>query len=171
MQKRPYSLEEPNDSWAEKFNEVKGIIESVFGDKILSIHHIGSNSYGIKAKPLLDILVLVKDINNIAEEKNKMVGLGYLWEDNYIAPETSFVYKLEGDKKIENIHVVPVGHREAEKFLITKEYFISHPEKLKEYEDLKVELNSRFPDDYPAYRAGKNDFLQEVLKLAKEENK
>ncbi len=170
MQKRPYSLEAPNDSWVKKFDSVREILKSVFGDKVLRIEHIGSNSFAIRAKPLLDVLVVVKDIDDIAFEKQKMTEFGYLWEDNYIAPDTVFVYKLEGERKIENIHVVPEGHREAEKFLITKKYFLDHPEALKEYEDLKIKLNEDFPEDYPAYRAGKNDFLQNILKLAREEN-
>lgn len=168
MQKRPYSLEEPGEHWVNKFNEVKNILESVFRDKIISIDHVGSTSYGVKAKPLLDILVVVKDINDILTEKEKMTEFGYLWQDEYIDPDTSFIYKLDGERKIENIHVVPSGHFKIDYFLLEKEYFLAHPNALKEYENLKINLNKQFPDDYPAYRAGKNDFLQNILKLAKE---
>lgn len=168
MQKRPYSLEEPGDFWEHKFEEVKRIIKSAFGDKIISIDHVGSNSFGIKAKPLLDILVVVKDINDLPEEKVAMEKFGYSWEDNYIEQDSVFFYKLEGERKIENIHVMSVGHQKIDQFLLTKEYFLAHPDALKEYEDLKISLNRQFPDDYPAYRAGKNDFLQNILRLARE---
>ncbi len=177
MQKRPYSLEDSSDFWANKFKEVKKILYLVFGEKALSIDHVGSTSLGIKAKPLLDILVVVKNINDIFEEKEKMKEFGYLWEDDYIAPDTVLIYKLEGEgqkeRKIENIHVVPPGHFKIDFFILKRDYFRSHPEKLKEYEDLKVKLNKDFPDDYPSYRAGKDQFLKDIQKLAEEwrENK
>lgn len=168
MQKRPYSLEEPSDYWTNKFKEVKKIIESVFGEKVVALEHVGSTSLGIKAKPLLDILVIVKDGNSIHEEKDAMKAFGYEWEDDYIAPETTCIYKLDGDRKIENIHIVPPGHYKIDDFILKRDYFLSHPEKAKEYEDLKVFLNKQFPDDYPSYRAGKKDFLDSIEVLAKE---
>jgi len=173
MQKRPYSLEDPSDYWSNKFNEVKKILESVFGDKALAIEHVGSTSLGIKAKPLLDILLIVKDIKDIFNEKEKMKDFGYLWEDDYIEPNTTFIYKLQDDKKVENIHICPKGHFKIDQFLFIRDYFLAHPEKLKEYEDLKVKLNEDFPDDYPSYREGKDQFLKDVQKLAEEwkENK
>lgn len=173
MQKRPYSLEDPSDYWSNKFNEVKKTLESVFGDKAIAIEHVGSTSLGIKAKPLLDVLMIVKNINDISEEKEKMKEFGYFWEDEYIAPDTSFVYKLDGDRKIENIHIVPPEHFKIDHLLLQRDYMKAHPEKLKEYEELKTKLNEKFPDDYLSYRAGKKDFLDNIEILAKEwkENK
>lgn len=166
-QKRPYSLEEPNDSWTKKFDEVKKIIESVFGDKVLTIEHVGSTSLDIKAKPLLDVLVVVKDINDISSEKEQMTKFGYLWEDEYIAPDSCFIYKLDGHRKIENIHVIASGHYKIDHFVLQRDYFKAHPDKLKEYEELKIHLNELHPDDYPSYRAGKHEFLDNIELLAK----
>jgi GrpB-like predicted nucleotidyltransferase (UPF0157 family) len=168
FQKRPYSLEEPSDYWVNKFSEVRKIIESVFGDKALAIEHVGSTSLGIKAKPLLDVLIIVRNINDIFEEKEKMKEFGYLWEDEYIAPDTSFIYKLDGERKIENIHICEASHYKVDYFILKRDYFRAHPDKLKEYETLKVKLNEKFPEDYPAYRAGKEDFLENIYILAKE---
>ena len=52
-----------------------------------------------------------------------------------------------------------------------RDYFRNHPEKAKEYAELKEDLNKKFPDDYPAYRRAKDSFLQEIQKLAFKENK
>lgn len=167
-QKRPYTLEEPSDYWAKKFGEVKAMIESAFGDKALSIDHVGSNAFGIKAKPLLDVLVVVSDLQDLAAEKAAMEQFGYSWQDNYIEVDSVFFYKLDGDRKIENIHVLAQGNQKIDHFLMSKEYFLAHPESLREYEELKVRLNKEFPDDYVAYRTGKNEFLQNILRLARE---
>jgi len=175
MQKRPYSLEDPSDFWANKFNEVKKTLESVFGDKAITIEHVGSTSFGIKAKPLLDVAVIVKDINDISNEKEEMGKRGYFWVDDYFATSMVTIYKLdeENKRKIENIHVFPEGHTEIDRFVLKRDYFLAHPEKMKEYEDLKMRLNQQFPEDYISYRIGKNDFLENIQVLAKEwkENK
>lgn len=168
MQKKPYSLEDPSEVWDRKFDELKNIMMNVFADKIVSIDHIGSNSYGIKAKPVLDVLVVVKDISDINQEKNEMEKYGYLSQDNYVYENSGFLYKMEDGNKVENIHVLGVGHDKIDQYLISKEYFATHPDALKEYEDLKIRLNKEFPDDYPAYRAAKSDFLQNILRLARE---
>lgn len=134
---------------------------------MIAIEHVGSTSLGIKAKPLLDILVIVKDVKDIFKEKEKMKEYGYLWEDNYIAPDTSFIYKLDGERKIENIHVCEQNSFKVNHFILQRDYLRAHPERLKEYENLKEELNKKFPDDYPSYRAGKKDFLDNIEVLAK----
>ena len=40
--------------------ETKKLLKEVLGDRIIEIHHIGSTSIeGLKAKPVIDILVVI----------------------------------------------------------------------------------------------------------------
>lgn len=43
-----------------------------------------------------------------------------------------------------------------------RDYLRVHPEKVKEYSDLKKENVKRYPDDYPAYRKTKAPFLRQL---------
>jgi GrpB-like predicted nucleotidyltransferase (UPF0157 family) len=43
-----------------------------------------------------------------------------------------------------------------------RDYLRSHPEKVKEYSDLKKKNATLYPDDYPAYRAAKAPFLEQL---------
>ncbi|MFZ3020153.1 MAG: GrpB family protein [Minisyncoccia bacterium] len=165
--KRPYSVENYNPEWVSKFNCLKETFREVFGSKALAIEHVGSTSFGIKAKPIIDVLIVVQNIGDVKEERLAMARLGYKSQDNCIAPRTIIFAKEESDgRKTENIHVCEVDSPKEKQFLIMRDYFRTHPERAKMYEELKEKLNKEFPNDYPAYREGKNSFLVETETLA-----
>ncbi|MBO05889.1 MAG: GrpB family protein [Candidatus Pacebacteria bacterium] len=168
--KRPYSLVSYTTDWNDKFEEIKKTLEEVFRGKAMKIVHVGSTAIPeIKAKPIVDILLIVPDVQDLVEEKEKMVGLGYEYQDNYIQEGTTTFWKSEdNDQKTQNIHVCFEGSEEARHFIEVTSYLKEHPEKAKEYEDLKIKLNEQHPNDYPAYRKGKNGYLKELEVIAKE---
>lgn len=53
-------------------------------DEIVQIHHIGSTAIkGIYAKPVIDILVEVENINNVDNYNEEMKSLGYIPKGEY----------------------------------------------------------------------------------------
>ena len=63
-------LEEYNPKWKDNFNEEKENLSKIFGDVALSIEHIGSTSIpGLSAKPIIDILVIIKDFKDFEKVK------------------------------------------------------------------------------------------------------
>jgi len=166
--KRPYSVEVYNPDWELKFNDIRKVLSEIFGSKALDIEHVGSTSLGIKAKPVIDVLVIVENVDDIKEEKNKLISLGYKYYDNYIAPQTVTFFKEEIDgRKTENIHVCLNGSPKAIQFIDTRDYLKVHPERARAYGELKEELKKQYPNDYPAYRSGKQAFLDETERLTK----
>jgi GrpB-like predicted nucleotidyltransferase (UPF0157 family) len=170
MQKRPYSIEPYNPEWVLKFIEIKKILEKVFGSKAIAIEHIGSTSIpGMSAKPVIDVLVTVEKMEPFTTEREEMTKYGYQNGDNYIAPETIIFFKTEeGDRKTENIHVCVKNSPKAIRFITTRDYLRVHPEKAKEYSQLKEELQKKYPHDYPAYREAKDSFVNEIGRLTDE---
>ncbi len=80
-----------------------------------------------------------------------------------------FFYKtIDDDQKIENIHVFLQGSPKAIQFITTRDYVRTHPERALLYSNLKDALNKQFPDDYPAYRKGKQKFIDETEELTKD---
>ena len=54
-------LEEYNQNWKKEYKKEEKLLKKLLGDKIIEIHHIGSTSIvGLKAKPVIDILVVLK---------------------------------------------------------------------------------------------------------------
>jgi len=55
-----------NPNWKEMYKEESEKIKNILDDIIIDIHHIGSTAIpGIKAKPVIDILVEVEDIEAV----------------------------------------------------------------------------------------------------------
>lgn len=162
--KRKYSLSEYDPNWVNKFNSIKVFLSDVFKNKALKIEHVGSTSIpGMRAKPLIDIVLVVSKMEDFNTEKDQMIKAGYEWGENYIAPNTLLFFKLGSDgDKLENIHVCEVGAPKERQFIIMRDYFRSHPNKAKEYSDLKLKNTNLYPYDYPAYRAAKAPFLQKM---------
>ena len=49
-----------------------------------------------------------------------------------------------------------------------RDYLNSNPERAKEYENLKIELATKFKNDRGSYVLGKTDFVNETLNIIKE---
>ncbi|MDA8443093.1 MAG: GrpB family protein [Peptococcaceae bacterium] len=53
-------------------------LRKIFGEELIALHHIGSTSVpGLKAKPIIDIMPVVRDIEVVNKFNDKMIGLGY----------------------------------------------------------------------------------------------
>lgn len=168
--KRKYHFRDYDTDWVNKFNSIKDFLRDVFGEMAISIEHIGSTSVpGMKAKPIIDVLVIVKTIKGLDKQRERMIKSGYDWGENYIAPDTLIFFKLgEDGEKLENIHVCEEGAIKIKQFLTMRDYLRSHPKKVEEYSKVKQESRDKNPDDYPAYRSAKAPFLEKLEQEAYE---
>jgi GrpB-like predicted nucleotidyltransferase (UPF0157 family) len=173
MKKRPYSIQSYNPEWVLKFEKIKIMLEQVFSSQAMAIEHVGSTSIpGMKAKPLIDILVIVEKMAPFVSEREQMSELGYQNIDNYISPNSIVFFKTDNeDRKLENIHVCVKDSYKVRQFLLMRDYLRAHSNRAKEYSELKEKLSTKFPGDYPSYRAGKKDFLDGIEKEAEKWNK
>ncbi len=171
---RTYSIEPYNPDWVTKFNTIKKVLEEVFGTMALSIEHVGSTSVvGMKAKPLIDVLVIVENITSLERVKEEMISTGYILRENVLDERSVLFEKIVGTEKIENIHVFETGAPRIKQFINVRDYLRTHSERAGQYSALKEKLKIEHPDDYLSYRPGKFTFLQETARLANEwaENK
>ena len=169
MVTKHYKFVPYDKTWPEKFKELKAMLLNIFRDKALAIEHIGSTSVpGMDAKPLIDILVIVKNAEDITNEKNKLISFGYIARENVLEPRSFLFEKVIHEQKVENIHVFEANTPSVSQFINVRDYLRVHPERAQEYIQLKHSLKKQFPDDYQAYRKGKRDFLNETERLGKE---
>ena len=64
--------------WREKYEEEAEKIREILGDNCLEIHHIGSTAVeGLKAKPIIDILPVVRDLGAVDARAGDFEELGY----------------------------------------------------------------------------------------------
>ena len=61
-------LEDYNSNWEKEYLEEEQLLKKVLGSKIIEIHHIGSTSIpNLKAKPVIDILLVIENLDKINE--------------------------------------------------------------------------------------------------------
>lgn len=66
-----------DDKWPEIFEAESLLIKSLLGAVAKNIHHIGSTSVpGLSAKPIIDILLEVSDVNELDRYNSAMAHAG-----------------------------------------------------------------------------------------------
>lgn len=64
--------------WIEAFEKEAATLNAVFGLRVVEVHHIGSTSVpGLDAKPIIDILVVLDDTDDISSFDRAMENVGY----------------------------------------------------------------------------------------------
>jgi len=157
----PYDI-----NWVKKYLDEGEKIKKIMADELVRIHHIGSTAIpGVSAKPVIDILVEVKNIKNIDNYNEKMKEIGYIPKGEYGIAGRRFFLKGEINRT-HHVHVFQVGNSEIIRHLNFRDYMISHTEEAKAYSELKRELAIKFIHDIDGYCDGKNGFIKEIDRKA-----
>lgn len=131
-----------------------------------SFYHIGSTSIStICAKPILDLLILVPSLAEIDQYKESFEALGYEYKSEYGIPGRRYcvLYNEEKTKSYVHIHAFQVGHIEADRHLLFRDYLRAAPEVAKLYQKLKLNLLSDVNVKRSVYTEAKAVFIKKVL--------
>lgn len=150
-----------NPEWEKQFKEEAKKIKEILGKNCVEIHHIGSTSVkGMKAKPIIDIMPVVKDISLVDGQNTQFEALGYECMGEFGIPGRRF-YRKGGDNRTHHIHIFEQSNTtEIERHLAVRNYLRSHKEKAEEYAKLKTRLAEEFPYDSEGYCDGKDAFMK-----------
>ncbi|BAY96127.1 hypothetical protein NIES37_00530 [Tolypothrix tenuis PCC 7101] len=159
----------PHDStWSVKFEEEAKRIALALGDNIVAIHHIGSTSIpNIYAKPIIDLLVQVKDLAKLDQQCSAMIALGYEAMGEFGLPGRRFFRRdNKAGTRTHHVHIFEFDVAEVQRHLAFRDYMIAHPDDALKYSDLKRELAKQFPQDIQGYVNGKDGFVKEMERKA-----
>jgi len=157
-----------NKNWVLLFEEEAQKLHEIFEHEIIEIHHIGSTSVkGMKAKPTIDILLVVKDLKRIDAFNNAMVSIGYEPKGENGIPKRRYFQK-GGDNRTHHVHIYEFGNPEIERHLVFRDYLRTHPEDAKIYGNVKEKLSKQFPYDIDSYIVGKENLVLEIERKALE---
>jgi GrpB-like predicted nucleotidyltransferase (UPF0157 family) len=164
-----YTFTEYSLLWPLKFKQEAKRLQALLGDEIIAIHHIGSTSVpGLAAKPIIDLLPLVRNIEHIDDRIPMLEEVGYKAWGEYGLPGRRYFTKDKGGYRTHNIHIYQVEHPDVERHLAFCAYLISHKQVCQEYEALKREAYRYHPADIAAYNDGKNDWIKKIEPVALE---
>ncbi len=150
-----------DETWPTRFSEEAALIKKALGDNCSDIYHIGSTAIpGIAAKPVIDMMPVVKDLTKIDNEAiTKMQELGYEYKGDNGILFRCFFTKHNPEF---NVHIFEEGSDEIEGHLSFRDWMRGHKEDRDKYAKLKTELAMKFPNDRNAYSLNKDDFIKEI---------
>lgn len=156
-------------AWPERFQAEARELAVIFDKLLLSIHHFGSTAIpGISAKPIIDILVIVTDIQVVDGLNPRLRSAGYQPVGEYGIPGRRFFYKGTADLRTHHLHAYQSGSPHILRHLAFRDYMLAHPSSARAYSRLKENLAVQFPEDMDSYIAGKDSFVKEQEKRALE---
>lgn len=159
-------VENYKEKWSGLYKKEKAHLSHIFKDILVDIYHIGSTALpDIKAKPVIDIMVVVQDIKEVDKHNQKMSDLGYEPKGEFGIKDRRFFQK-GGNNRTHHVHVFQKGDKEVKRHLNFRDYMCTHPSQARQYSCLKEALAARYPNDIDKYIEGKNDFIKEIDRKA-----
>lgn len=149
-------------NWQEVFRKESLVLKRVFKDNVSYIHHIGSTAIkGMSAKPIIDILIEVYSLEAVDGLNGEMGKLGYSAYGENGIPNRRYFSK-GGDQRTHHVHIYLIGDSNIERHLAFRDYLKYHPEKAREYSELKGKLASRYSYDIESYIKGKDALVKKL---------
>lgn len=162
VEKREIELAPPDPAWPERFVVERAKIVAALGAKAIRVDHIGSTSItGIAAKPIIDIDLSVKDVDD---------------DDDYLPALTAAGYQLRvreaGHRMVRtadlgvHVHCCTTGSGWERRHLLFRDWLRYDQADRVAYGELKKELAQQDWPDMNAYAEAKSARIKEITARA-----
>lgn len=123
------------------------ILKNTLNNDIVDAQHIGSTSIkGICAKPIIDIVVGVKNFKDILKHNDELSKLGIIYRRQDHPNQQLYVCgDLQNNVQTHFIHVVIFNSKEWNDYINMRDYLNANEDKANEYSDLKIKLANEYP--------------------------
>jgi GrpB-like predicted nucleotidyltransferase (UPF0157 family) len=166
----PVMIADYDPRWPAMFEEERARILGSIGHRVLSIEHVGSTAVaGLAAKPIIDIGVTIRSLDEAPACVPPLARLGYEYVPEYEAqiPDRRYFRKGTPQARTHHLHMYEPASDQYVRHTLFRDYLRTHPETARQYEVLKRDLANRFPNDREAYTEAKTAFVESVLALAR----
>ena len=168
-ERRPVVLVPHDPAWKQLAAEEAARVAGVLGSQLVAIHHIGSTAIpGIRAKPILDLLGVVNQIQVLDENAHVLERLDYRPRGELGIPGRRYFSKPQAGTRTHHLHCFEQGDPNIDRHLLFRDYLLAHPNAAADYDRLKAELAARYPNDSLAYTDAKTDFIRAIERSAVE---
>lgn len=141
-------------------------LKDIFSDKAVDIQHVGSTSIKeIKAKPIIDIAVGVKSFDDVDKLIETLEDKGFIHVEKNDDENQRFFSSgdFDADTRTHHIHVVIFGDKEWCDYIKFRDTLNNDVSKRMAYEELKINLEKKYPNDRYRYTESKSDFIMRIL--------
>jgi GrpB-like predicted nucleotidyltransferase (UPF0157 family) len=151
-----------DEAWPDRFDEQHARIASAIGRTAHRIEHIGSTSVtGLAAKPIIDVLVAVSDVDSEDSYVSQLEAAGYILRIR----EPGHRMLRTPDAGV-HVHIWPLGSNAGRRKLLFRDWLRNSREDREAYEALKRQLAKQDWNDRGHYTEAKSALVAEILHRA-----
>jgi GrpB-like predicted nucleotidyltransferase (UPF0157 family) len=154
-------IAEYDPAWPEAYERERAAIADALGGHVLAIEHVGSTSVpGLGAKPIIDIIIGLRDLADHARCVAPLESLSYEHKGEYGIPGRHYFRKPVQGLRTHQVHMVEQGSAFWVRHLLFRDYLRANPDEAAAYGRLKRELAARFGADVEGYTEAKTEFIR-----------
>jgi GrpB-like predicted nucleotidyltransferase (UPF0157 family)/predicted kinase len=163
-------IEDYSGAYPRMFEREAAAIRALLGEPSITIEHHGSTAVpGLPAKPVIDLMVAVADLDEAERYARVLAGAGYepvdaIYRD--LMPDRIIAIRREYGVRCCHVHLILRDGDEYRRNLAFRDYLRAHPDVAAEYASLKRRSAQQHRDDREAYRKSKSDFIERVTNHA-----
>jgi GrpB-like predicted nucleotidyltransferase (UPF0157 family)/ribosomal protein S18 acetylase RimI-like enzyme len=167
---RPFKLQKYNPDWKKQFSDTAVLLKSIFGKNLVEINHVGSTSIkGMIAKPQIDILAVVKNLELTKECYGAFIRAGFIPRGRYVAADEEYFTKDSPDGKRQiSVHTLQLGAPKINDYKIFRDYLQKNKKDRDLYIKTKQNLYAAHQDNYAEYDLGKHNVISAIKTRAKQ---
>src|SRR5688572_28463629 len=115
--------------WPEAFAAEAAAVAAALGGSLLEIHHIGSTAIpGIHAKPVIDMLAVVREIAGVDRDAPRMAALGYETMGHFGIPGRRYFRRDDAaGQRTHQVHAFQNGSPHVARHLAFRDFMRAHP--------------------------------------------
>ena len=134
----------------------------VLGANLVAVHHIGSTSVpGLIAKPIIDLMPVVKSLTSLDEQRQRIEELGYQWHGEFGMSERRYCTLADevGVRAVQ-LHFFKADSLHVERHIAFRDYLRAHSEEATAYAIEKRRVQNLHPTDSHAYADEKDKWIR-----------
>ncbi|MCW2616309.1 MAG: uncharacterized protein JWN08_3303 [Frankiales bacterium] len=153
-----------DEGWPVRFEHLRGLVETALGDKALAVEHIGSTSVpGLAAKPIIDMLLMVADVEDEDAYVPSLVDAGLV-----LRVREPRHRMLRTPHKHVHLHVYEPADQAVADYLDLRDWLRESAADRALYAATKRDLAQRTWVDMNDYADAKTDVVLDILGRARE---
>lgn len=156
----------PHDPvWVPRALAEAASLRGVLGDVLLVVHHIGSTAIsGIHAKPVIDLMPVVRTLPALEVFREGLQALGYEWCGEFGLTGRRYCRKDDPvtGKRVFQLHAYAEGDNGVLRHLAFRDYLRKYPAVATDYDIVKTRCQRQHPEDSHAYSACKADWIGDI---------
>lgn len=163
-------LESHDENWKLIAQKTIETLRMIFKDTAIDIQHIGSTAIQqIHAKPIIDIVVGVKCLEDVQTLIPSLAQKNIIYRGQDVSNQLLFVMgDSSQDIRTHHIHIVIHNGLDWNNYINFRDYLNFNPISALIYNQLKLDLAYKFPNDRDSYTTGKTGLIQQLLEESKE---